>query len=115
MNETSPETTTTTATAKHPFEAGWQAGQKLDAIERGIETLLNGIEALEAIAEAGRANGCSQEARGLGWVVSRLGDDTLAMQRDLEAFRPYFEAVVPEAGAAAARLAKLMADATGVA
>lgn len=103
MNRISPETTTTTATAKGPLGAAWQAGQKLDAIERGIETLLNGIEALEAIAEAGRANGCSQEAHGLGWVVSRLGDDTLAMQRDLEAFRAYFETAVPEA------------DATGVA
>lgn len=101
MNETNPETTTPGATAKHPMGATWQAGQKIDAIERGIETLLNGIEALKAIAESWRANGCSQEARGLAWAVSKLGDDTLAMRRDLEAFRAYFEVALPDATGAA--------------
>lgn len=75
-----------------PFSAAWQAEIMGRSLSGAIRELLHGIEALEAIAEAGQANGCSQEARGLGWVVERMSNDLLVMQEQFEAFRASFAA-----------------------
>ena len=87
MTRIKNDNTTIEATAKPLLNAEWQIKANLDLFGQRLDNLTDAIEALQAIAEAGQNNGCSQEARGLGWVVERMGNDLLDMQRDFEALR----------------------------